>query len=349
MFQLLLGVMAVLVASATCSLVEAALFSVPLTKVRQLAETKQPAALALLTIRENMNRPIATIVIVNNISNIVGSITLGAIAGTVLGSQWLGLFSTIFTFLVIILAEITPKVAGERFSEPIALFSARPIRFLVWTFTPLVWAVEKITSPITEGASRPTTDEAEIKLLAKIGQQEGIIESDESQMIQQVFKLNDITASNLMTPRVTLTHLQGRMTLAEAKDEILASPHSRIIVIGDTIDDVLGIVLKGVLLTEMIEGRDKQRIAELVSEVRFVPETLPADKLLPIFQQRRQHLAVVVDEFGGIAGVVTLEDVVEVLTGDIVDETDLIVDLQASARRKARKFTKSDEIQFTSG
>jgi CBS domain containing-hemolysin-like protein len=236
--------------------------------------------------------------------------------------------------LVIIFSEIIPKTLGERYAERISLWAARPVLGLTYLLTPLVWTIEKITAPITKGKTSPTTNEAEIKLLAKIGRQEGIIEADESEMIQRVFRLNDVTAVDLMTPRVAMTYLRGHLTLVEAKESIKTSPHSRIIVTGDSIDDVLGIALKDELLAAMIEQKDDQRISDLVREVRFVPETVRADKLLHVFQQSRKHLAVVIDEFGGVAGVVTLEDVLETLTGDIIDETDEFVDLQEAARKR---------------
>jgi CBS domain containing-hemolysin-like protein len=263
---------------------------------------------------------------------------VGAIAAGVLGDQWLAVFSGILTFLVIIFSEIIPKTLGERYSERIALIVARPVSTLAWLFTPLVWAIERLTAPITKGKRLPTTNEAEIQLLAKIGQQEGIIESDESEMIQRVFRLNDATAGSLMTPRVNITYLHGDATLDEAKEDILGSQHTRIIVINESIDDVLGIALKDELLAAMIAGKFDQPVADFTREARVVPESVRADKLLEVFRQTRQHLAVVIDEFGGVAGVVTLEDVLEVLTGEIVDETDRVVDLQEEARQRSRKF-----------
>lgn len=332
MFQLTIAVLIVLLSSALCSGSEAALFSVSLIKVRQLAQSKKAAALALLAIRENMSRPIATIVILNNVANIVGSIVVGSIAADVLGSRWLGLFSGILTFLVIIFSEIIPKTLGERYADRIALYVARPVQALTYVFTPLVWTVEKITSPITKGKTSPTTNEAEIKLLAHIGHQEGIIEDDESEMIQRVFRLNDLTAEDLMTPRVAMTHLRGRLTLAEVKNDIIASPHSRIIITGETIDDVLGTVLKDDLLTAIVEGKDSVPVSGMARPVKFVPEGVRADSLLAAFRKTRQHLAVVIDEYGGVAGVVTLEDVLETLTGEIIDETDIFADLRAAAK-----------------
>jgi CBS domain containing-hemolysin-like protein len=310
------------------------LFSIPLLKVRKLAQSGKSSALALLTIREKMNRPITTIVILNNVVNITGSIFVGGLATSVLGNQWLGLFSGILTFLIIICSEIIPKTLGENYAEKISLAVARPVLGLTRLLTPLVWSVEHITAPFTKDGSRLTTNEAEIKLLAKIGHKEGVIEDDEVQMIQRIFDLNDLTAADLMTPRVTMTYIKGNMTLAEAKDTLIASQHSRIVVIQDTPDDVLGVVFKDELLAAMVEGQHDHMVAEFVHETKFVPETIRADQLLPMFQKTRQHLAVVVGPYGGISGVVTLEDVLEVVTGEIVDESDTIEDLQEFARKR---------------
>jgi CBS domain containing-hemolysin-like protein len=338
MFQLALIVLIVLSGSAICSGSEAALFSVSLIKVRQLAQSRNPSALALLAIREKMNRPIATLVILNNIFNIIGSIVIGSTAATVLGDAWLGLFSAVLTFLIIIFGEIIPKTVGERNAQGLALLIALPVTWLTFLFTPLVWMMEKVTAPFTRGKKQPTTNETEIQLLANIGRDEGIIEEDEAEMIQSVFRLNDLTASDLMTPRVAVTYLDGGLTLAESKPKIIASQHTRMIVVEDSIDQVMGVALKDELLLAMIEGKDSQKIAALTREVRFVPETVRADKLLKAFQENREHLMVVVDEYGGVAGVVTLEDVLEVLTGEIVDETDRIVDLQEIARKRREKM-----------
>ncbi len=344
MLALFTAALIVIVGSALCSGTEAALFSVSPVKVRQLAESKVPSAGVLLQIRENMNRPIATIVILNNIFNIVGSMVVGGIATATLGDRWLGAFSALLTFAVIICSEIVPKTLGERYSEPIALFVARPIAGLTRVMFPLVWSIERIVAPITKGQPRLVTNESEIRLLAQIGQSEGTIERDEATLIERVFSLNDVTARSLMTPRVSLTYLHGDRTLGEVREQVIKSPHSRILVIGDAIDEVLGIALKNELLVALIAGdREHTLVAELTREVRFVPEMVRADILLTDFRMTRQHLAVVVDEFGGVAGVVTLEDVLEQLTGEIVDETDLVVDLQAHARKRREGLLHSKE------
>jgi CBS domain containing-hemolysin-like protein len=334
MLTLVIAIGIVLLSSAICSGSEAALFSVRLVKVRRLAQSKRPEALALLSIRERMNRPIATIVILNNIANIVGTIVVGFIAREILGSQWLGLVSGILTFLVILFSEIIPKTLGDRYSDQIALVIARPVAGLTRILTPLIWCIEKITNPLTAGGNSFTTDEAEIQLLAKMGQEAGTIEDDEFEMIRKIFNLNDMMAADLMTPRVVMTYLKGDLTLAEAKADILTSPHSRIIIIGETLDQVIGVALKTELLAGIIQGKLDQSISNFAYTVQFVLGRKRADQLLSIFQQTRQHLAVVVDEYGGVSGVVTLEDVLEVLTGQLVDETDTIDDLQEFARKR---------------
>ena len=344
MFPLIITVIIVILGSAICSGSETALLSVSLIKVRQLAQSKKPAALALLGIRNKIHRPIATIVILNNIFNIVGSILIGSLATQVLGHALLGIFSGFLTFLVIIFGEIFPKTLCERYAEPVALAIAIPVRFLTIIFTPLVLFVEFVTSPVTKGRTIKTTNEAEIKFLTAIGQQEGVIENDEAAMIQKVFKLNDITASDLMTPRVIVTYLKGDMTLEECQQEVINSQHSRIIIIDENIDNVIGLALKDKLLAELIQNNGKKKVNQIMRSVKFVPEYIRADKLLQAFQETREHLAVVLDEYGGVAGVVTLEDVLEVLTGEIVDETDRIVDLQEIARNKRKKLLDSKGI-----
>lgn len=341
MFKLAIAVLIMLVGSAVCSGTETALLSVPILKARQLAQSRKPRAVALLAIRQKINRPIATIVVLNNLFNIVGSIVIGSLAASVFGDALLGVFSGVLTFLVIVFAEILPKTLAEQYAQPIALTMAIPVRALTWAMTPFVVLLERITAPFTRSRRLPTTNETEIKLLASIGYQEGIIEEDEAEMIRRVFRLNDIVAEQIMTPRVELTYLPANQAIAELKEDILASQHSRILLIDQDVDHIQGIALKDDLLTALIEGQGELTASSLQRPIRFVAETQRADKLLQDFQTNQEHIAVVVDEYGGVSGVVTLEDVLEELTGEIVDETDLNVDLQALARQRRKRLLQS--------
>lgn len=333
--SLLLAATAVILASALCSGSEAAIFSVPLNKARELAQGGGRSARTLLAIRQDMSRPIATIVVLNNVANIVGSILVGGMATRLLGEAWIGVFSGVLTFMIIIGAEIIPKTLGERHAVAICLFIARPLRLITLLLTPLVWLIERLTAPLTGGAVAPSTSESEIRLLAHVGRREGVIDPEEAQLVQHVFELNDRFARDLMTPRTVLTHLESDRTLEDAKEEIIAAPHSRILITGEDTDDVVGVALKTQLLAALVRGK-QGTVAGLAQEVQFVPEVMRGDDLLRLFRGTRQHLAVVVDEYGGVAGVVTLEDVLEVLTGPIADETDRWVNLRAVARRKAQ-------------
>ena len=344
MLTLLLVVLVVLAGSSMCALAETVLLSVPEIKVKQWAQSKKTVALALLAIKQKMNRPIATVVILNNIFNIVGSIIIGSLAAELLGDAWLGVFSGILTFLIIIFGEILPKTLGQRYAENLALILALPIKYSTVIFSPIVWLIEKVTTPFTKGKVLPTTNEAEIRLLARIGRLEGVIEADEAEMIQRVFQLNDLTAGDLMSPRITITYLRGNLTLSECQQAIIDSEHTRILIVGDSIDEVIGIGFKHELLAALIKGKETEKIANIARSVNFVPETIRADYLLKNFQEIRQHLMVVLDEYGGVAGVITLEDVLEVLTGEIVDETDRIINLQEIARKKRERLLMSKGI-----
>lgn len=331
-------VIVVLLGSAFCSFAETVLLTVSEIKVKQWAQSKKTSTLALLKIKKKMNRPIATIVILNNIFNIVGSILIGSLATKILGSGWIGVFSGLLTFLIIIFGEILPKTIGQRYADNFALFLALPIQFLTLILTPLVWLMEKITEPLTKGKVLPTTNEMEIKLLTSIGSHEGVIEASEAEMINRVFHLNDLDASDIMTPRIIITYLKGDTILKDCQDFVINSEHTRILVVQDSIDDVIGVAFKSELLTAIIQGKQEEKVADLTRSANFVPETIRADLLLKNFQEIRQHLMVVIDEYGGVSGVVTLEDVLEVLTGDIVDETDKIVSLREIAKRKRERL-----------
>jgi len=337
MWELILAVLVLLVASALCSGIEAAIFSLPITKARQLAE-KGKNGKVVQAIRENLARPISTIVIFNNLANIVGTYFVAYLATKVLTGQSLTLFPFLLTIMVILLSEIIPKTVGERFCVPVTCMAARPLFVLTWLLTPIVWFIERLTRLLVGTRVRKITSEQEIRALARIGHQEGVIDEDESRMIGKIFELDDATAEKIMTPRTAITWIRGIEPLSVAKVAIGKSQHSRVLVVGETMDDIRGIILKSRMLSLMIEGLDdNDLVQDHVEEVKLVKANTPADELLEYFKHSRVHLAVVVDEYGGVCGLVTLEDVLEVLTGEIVDETDTDIDMRETARKNGKK------------
>jgi CBS domain containing-hemolysin-like protein len=335
MITLILAVLVVLVGSGLCSGSETALLSVPMVRARQLASEGGRAAKALLAIKKEIARPISAIVVLNNVFNIVGSIAVGMIAAAEFGEGWVGVVSGVLTFLVILFSEILPKTLAERYAEQVAIAIAIPVRAVTTLLTPVVVVFETLMRPLTRGERGPSISEAEIRILARIGRAEGVIEEDEVEMIQRVFRLNDLTARDLMTPRTAVTWLDGSRTIEEAREDILASEHTRIVVVDGDLDHAHAVALKHELLAALLDDPEAA-VGDHTREVSAVPWMKRADQLLEFFRTQREHLALVIDEYGGTVGVVTLEDVIEVLTGPIMDETDRRVDLRTYARARGR-------------
>ena len=329
------SVVVVLFVSAMASGTEAALFAVSIGQVKAYIDQKRRGALALQALKENMSKTITTVVIINNIANIVGSIFIGAMAEKQFETlnplpyslSYVGLFSALLTFLVIAFSEIVPKTLGERYAERISLTVAPPLRLLTSLFTPLIWVLDVVTRPFTQfsGQGLQVTSEAEIKALTELGKQAGILEEGESELIQQAFALTDIDAGDLMTPLAKVDYLQGSSQIGELKKSLATVTHTRLPVINGTFDKLEGVVHLRNLLQALAEDKDEMLVREFASEPTFIPSSAAGAQLLDHFKKTKQHLTIVVDGFGTMLGVLTLEDVLEVLVGDIVDETDLEV------------------------
>ncbi len=322
----------VLAGSAVCSMIEAALFSISLGKAKILFEQKKIGSVSLVKVKENMHRSITVIVIFTNIFNIVGSMIVGLMAVDILGSAWIGVVSGTFTFLVIVFSEILPKTLGTTYSVPIALYTAKPLLLAVKIFSPVVWFIDLFTKPFW--VKKRIISEEEIKILSHLGHIEGSIEADEKEMIQKVFTLNDLTARDIMTPRTVIEALEADEILNNLEKEIYSLPHSRLPVYDDDLDNIIGVCHQRDLLIALSKGEGLKKVRDFIRSDRLLSvfEKIRLDELIPLFQKQKTHLAIVTDEFGGTAGVVTLEDVLEQIVGEIVDETDEDIDLRAKAK-----------------
>tara|TARA_Y100000034_G_C6902213_1_gene417523 strand:+ start:415 stop:1518 length:1104 start_codon:yes stop_codon:yes gene_type:complete len=344
MLALGIAVALVVVASAVCSGTEAALFSLRISKARELAK-KTNNGKVLQSIKENPDRPTSAIVIFNNVANIVGTFYITVLATKYLSSNTQLWFPWALTITIILLSELLPKMLGVRHASKISSFMARPLYMTTMLMTPVVCLIEKLTVWIM-GAPQPMkTNEDEIRLMTNVGEQCGAIEGDEASMIHQIFQLNDNTAGDIMTPRTEITHIRCKDTLGEAKQQVVDSQHSRIVVVGETIDKVEGIVLKSTVLQAIVEEKpDSTTICDLCEPAQFVPVSMPADDLLDLFKQSHRHLAIVTDEFNGVAGVVTIEDVIEVITGEIMDETDTHEDMRLVAIKNGHRRVPKQQL-----
>lgn len=333
MLTLVLLAMALLAASGLVSMTEAAIFSVSRSEVQLALEKRRHGARRLKAIKENLSKPIAALVILNNAINIGGSIFLGRMATGVFGSAWLGAFTALFTFLVILAGEIVPKTLGEKFAGAIALRTAPALTLLTELLRPVIFAIEKVCKPLSKFPRPRPTAEDEIRALAKLGRETGTLDRHESELIRRVFLLNDVTAKDIMTHRLNLSSLPAETRLSELRPEEVERLHSRILVAeGGDLDKVDGVVHQRELLLALARGRTELTVGDLKSAIPVVYEATPGHELLRKFQQTRQHLFLVVDEYGGTSGVVSLEDVLEELVGDIEDELDAKEAEEASER-----------------
>lgn len=332
---LVVAVLVMLLGSAFFSATEAALFSIPINKAKILASKKKKGAEYLLKIKKDMRPTITVLVVFTNIFNIAGSIFVGTIAADVFGSARIGIFSAVLTFLVIIFAEIIPKSIGETFASQVSIFLAKPLFYTTKIFSPLIRLIELFTSPLPK--KRKTISEEEIRTLSNIGFLEGVIEEDEKEMIHRVFLLNDLLAKDVMTPRTVITAFEEGKKLKELEKEIYSLSHSRIPIYKENLDNIIGICHQRELLISFSKGEKEKPVSDFANrKVIKVYENQKIDQLIPVFRKTRCHLAVVIDDFGGTAGVITLEDVLEQIIGSVVDETDETGDLREKARLKKK-------------
>ena len=333
MTTLILLALAVIIGSGIFSGIEAALFAVPHSRAILLYEQKKRGSAALLRIKENMQQAIIVIVIANNIINIVGSIFVGLIAARILGDSKIGIISAILTFFIIIFGEILPKTIGENFAERISLIVAKPLLFKIKMLSPIVYLLEQLTKNFTR--KRKLVSEEELHMLSELGHLEGSIEEDERDIIQKVFTLNDMTAEDIMTPRKVMVGLHQDAIVGEIREEIYDLVNSRIPVYKEDYDEIVGMCYRRNLLIGLAKDQDKRPISSFMQDAMYVSEDIRVDDLLQLFLERREHMAIVKDEFEGTSGLVTLEDVLEQLVGEIVDETDEIMDTREEAKREA--------------
>jgi CBS domain containing-hemolysin-like protein len=323
----------ILLLSFIASSMEAALFSVTPVEIEQMIERRLRGALRLRANKDLMQDSIVAIVILNNLSNIAGSIIVGAMAVDLFGDFWVGVFSAALTFVIILLGEVVPKSIGERHAASYARLSAHVVFFLRMLFYPMIVIIHLLTRPFgsARGAERRLSED-EITVLARLSHRDGNILEMENRLIRHVFQLDDIMAREIMTPRTVVFALRASDTLASVGPSLFQASVSRIPLYGEDMDDIVGLAHIRDLLTALARGKGEKQLRDFAGEVTYVPDTARLNVLLSDFLKNREHLSVVVDEHGGMAGVITLEDILEQLVGEIVDEHDKDVDLRVRAR-----------------
>jgi putative hemolysin len=304
---------------------EIALFSLTEARTRMLVEERRRGAVVLARLKANPEKLLTTILVGNNIVNIGAAAIATAVALDAFGSQGVAYATGVMTLVVLIFGEITPKSYAAAHSARVSLMVAPIIYFLSRALMPVVIPFEALTRWMvrrSRKAGMPTVTEGEIREMTAIGLREGAIEEHERQIIERVFRLDRTRAWDMMTPRVEIFAWPADRTLGEIAAELPAVRFSRIPVYDETVDDITGVLYTRDAFAALIAGQRDLPLGEIAREPFFIPGSLPATKLLAAFQSRRIHLGIVIDEYGGTDGLVTLEDILEELVGEIVDETD---------------------------
>jgi len=336
-------VLLALVFSFLCSVAEAVLLSITPSFIAGLQQGRPKLAALLKRLKQdNVDQSLAAILTLNTIAHTVGAIGSGAKATAVFGSAWFGLFSAVMTLMILFLSEIIPKTLGAVYWRQLAGLTAIFVRGLILALYPLIWLSEGLTRLIARRKILHVFNREEFVAMAGIGEQAGEINPHESRIIRNLFRLGRLTAEDIMTPRTVIVALKADATVAEAITSGPESFFSRLPLYHADLDDIDGFVLRDDLLLALARDQYSVKLQTLRRDILTVPGDMPLSGLLEFFLDHRQHIALVVGEYGGTKGLVTLEDAVETLLGlEIVDELDQVEDMQAYARRQWAKRAKA--------
>ncbi len=323
----LLIVSLVLAAFAAAS--ETALTSVSRLRIRSLAEEGNRRAAIVLKLHDQPNAYLSTILSVNTVAVIVASTSATLIIASTNHSfpDWAG--TAILAAFVLVFCEIAPKSLALRFNERLSLILGGPVAAITRILRPLVAALTLVSNSLLRAATRgknvvgPFVTEEELRLMLHLGQQQGVVEYGEREMISGILEMTDKTVREVMVPRIDVIAIEADGTVTELIDLVVAHGHSRIPVYEESIDNIIGVVYAKDLLRETVRNGDRRRIRTLMREPYFTPEVKHVGELLKEMQERKVHMAVVVEEHGGTAGIVTFEDLIEEIVGPIRDEYDV--------------------------
>jgi len=296
-----------------------------MARAESLYKENRRGSHALYLLKKDPSRMLITILIGNNVVNIAASAMATVIATDYFGHTGPGIAVGVLTILILVFGEITPKSLATRFSERISLFISPVIYAFMRAIYPLVWLFLQITNWVqssTRAMEDPLVTESEVITLIEHGEEEGVIDTGEREMIERIFNFNDLKAEDVMTPRRQVFRLDGRRLLREVLPEILEQNYSRIPLFMEDPDEIVSLVILRDLISHIASGELDVAIAKLGQEPLFTPANTPIDELIRTLRSRSLHLAVVVDEHGAMLGVVSLEDLLEELVGEIYDETD---------------------------
>ena len=324
-----------------CSLSEATLYSTRSGALEAVRASGKRVDLAtqFLEMKRKISVPIAAILILNTLVNIVGAFFAGIYAADVLGPSMAPIFSVLFTLAILFIGEIAPKTLGAVYWRKTWSLIVMPLKIMQYGLYPLIVVTQAFSNLLTRGHRVPNVTEEEILAVVRMGAKEGEITYDESVFVHNIIDLENRLVREIMTPRTVIFSLNAELTVEEAAKEAYKKGFTRIPLYEKELENITGYVIMNDLLTAKAFGDPHTSVKAMAKPITFVPESNNLLVLLKSFLKHRTHIAIVLDEYGGVEGLVTLEDLIETLLGDeIVDETDRVVDLREKALRLRKKL-----------
>lgn len=311
------------------------MLSTPLPYLYAKEEEGTKSASVFISLKENIDRPLAAILSLNTVAHTIGAAGVGAQATKIFGEVYFGVISVILTLLILIFSEIIPKTIGAQHWRRMAMTSGRIIRGMIVLTYPLVLMTGYISKLVSRSKDEQSVSREEISAMATIGTEEGIIEEKENRIIQNIFKLKGIKAADIMTPRIVVKVADEAMSLTDFKKRKEFLHFSRIPVYATNRENITGYIFRQKVFEKLAEKEAEHTLKDIIREIVVVREAESLFSLWDILLEKKEHIALIVDEYGGMAGIVTMEDIVESILGlEIVDESDSITDMQQYAREK---------------
>lgn len=329
--------MGAVIVSFVCSVLESVLLSVTMPFISVLEKEKPKAGALLRQHKQNINKSIASILILNTVANTVGAAAVGAQAERVFGSGALFWVSAVLTFAILFFGEIIPKTIGATYWKQLAPIAAYMIRFFIWITYPIILLTLFVTNRIKKGDEGHSLTKEELLESALLSEDEGVLDEQESDIIENILKLDDIKVHDILTPRSVVFALEHNRTIQDViKNEPDIFKYSRIPVYEGTIDNVTGMILTKQLFRQALED-DSKLIKDIEKDIYRINEQVPVSWALDLFIEKKEHMFLVLDKYDQVEGIVTLEDCVETILGvEIVDESDAHVDMRELAKLKMR-------------
>lgn len=335
---ILLYLLGALALSFLCSILEAVLLSTPMSFISMKENEGNKTATLMKRYKNNVDRPVGAILSLNTIAHTIGSAGVGAESIKIFGEEYFGLISAILTLLILVLSEIIPKTIGASYWRSLAMTSTKIIRVLIFITYPLVLLSEVITKIFTPKNHQVSVSREEVSAMVDVGTTEGIFRESESKIIKSCIHLAGVKAREIMTPSIVVETANKNLTIKEFYDQQTWN-FSRIPVYDTNKDYIVGYVLKDMVLKALSDDKFDTKLSDMIRSILSFNEDDSVYQIWEKMLEKREHISIIVDEYGCLRGVVSMEDIIETMTGvEIVDEDDVAVDMQAFAKEKSRRM-----------